>query len=119
MPRAAARTASLTDACERVWAVVRRIPPGRVATYGQVAAEAGFAKRPRLAGQALKRTPAGMKLPWHRVVNAQGRIALPAGSEAGHLQRRRLEAEGLVFHGDRIDLARYRWQPRSPAPIVD
>ncbi|MFA5941736.1 MAG: methylated-DNA--[protein]-cysteine S-methyltransferase [Sinimarinibacterium sp.] len=123
MSRAAApptaKTTPLTDAFERVWAVVRRIPEGRVATYGQVAAEAGFPKRPRLAGQALNRTPAGMKLPWHRVVNAQGRIALPAGSEAWSVQRRRLEAEGLVFRGDRIDLVRYRWQPRSLAPIVD
>lgn len=113
------KTTALAEAFECIWAVVRRIPSGRVATYGQVAAEAGFAKRPRLAGQALNHTPAGMKLPWHRVVNAQGRIALPAGSTGARQQRQRLEAEGVVFRGERIDLARYRWQPRSPAPVVD
>lgn len=113
------KTTPQADAFERIWAVVRRIPRGRVATYGQVAAEAGFATRPRLAGQALNRTPAGMKLPWHRVVNAQGRIALPAGSAGARLQRQRLEAEGIAFRGERIDLARCRWQPRSPAPVVD
>lgn len=103
----------------RIWAVVRRIPRGRVASYGQVAAAAGLPRQARLAGYALHGAPAHLKIPWHRVINAQGRISLPADSEAAGEQRRRLEAEGVVFVGGRVDLARYRWQPRSPAPVLD
>ncbi|MEQ1439186.1 MGMT family protein [Fontimonas sp. SYSU GA230001] len=109
----------MPEAYARIWAVVRRIPPGRVATYGQIASAAGFPKRPRLTGQALAHAPDHLDLPWHRVVNAQGRIALPDGSDAGRQQRRRLQAEGVQFEGPRIDLARYRWQMRSPAPVID
>lgn len=103
----------------RIWAVVKRIPRGRVATYGQVAAEAGYAKRPRLAGQALHHVPARLNLPWHRVINAQGRISLPPDSPGHREQRRRLEDEGVVFLGGRVDLSRHRWQPRSRAPVLD
>ncbi|HEY1077009.1 MAG TPA: MGMT family protein [Fontimonas sp.] len=122
MPRKAAGSAAATPlaaAYERIWATIRRVPKGRVATYGQIAAEAGFAKRPRLTAQALRHAPERLRLPWFRIVNAQGRIAIPKGSSGHDEQRERLEAEGVIFVRDRIDLAIYRWQPRSLAPLVD
>lgn len=101
--------ASGSDFYPAVFDVLRRIPPGRVATYGDLAALAGRPGAARQAGYAMHRCPAG--LPWHRVVNARGRISLPSDSTAGLAQRRRLEAEGIVFIGGRLDLARYRWSP--------
>lgn len=105
------------EAQVRIHAVVRRIPPGRVATYGQVAALAGLVRRARLAGQALRQAPPD--LPWHRVINAGGRLSLPADSAAGREQRARLDAEGVVFRNGRIDLSRYRWRPQTDAPLLD
>jgi len=96
---------------QRILAVVDSIPRGRVATYGQIALEAGLARRARLVGTILKHLPPRSPLPWHRVVNAAGTISLRAGAGAT-LQRRRLEREGVRFAGKgRIDLARYRWRP--------
>lgn len=109
----------LTEVYERIWAVIQRVPKGRVATYGQIAAEAGFAKRPRLTAQALRHAPDRLRLPWFRIINAQGKIAIPKGSRGHAEQRRRLEAEGVEFTRERIDLDVYRWQPRSFAPVVD
>jgi methylated-DNA-protein-cysteine methyltransferase-like protein len=98
---------------ERIWSVVRRVPRGRVATYGQVAALAGFASQPRLAGYALHALPAESAVPWHRIVNARGCISLPAIDGQYSLQRAMLEAEGIVFLGERIDLRRHGW--KAPA----
>lgn len=96
-----------------IYAVVARIPAGCVATYGQVARHAGLPGRARLVGYALNALPHGSPLPWHRVVNAQGRISLRSDCGGGdELQRVRLECEGIVFdsHG-RIPLARFQWRP--------
>ncbi len=96
----------------RILAVVRRIPRGRVATYGQVAALAGFARQPRLAGYALRH--ADDTVPWHRVINAQGRISGRADPDAIPRQRGLLLAEGVVFGaGGAIDLRRFQWRPRA------
>ena len=92
-----------------IYAVVRRIPRGRVTTYGLVADLAGLPRRARLAGAALRDAPASLKLPWHRVIAATGRLAFPVGGDAYREQRRRLEREGVVFAGQRIDLLRHRW----------
>jgi methylated-DNA-protein-cysteine methyltransferase-like protein len=107
------------ESFERIWATIRRIPLGRVATYGQIAAEAGYPKRPRLTAQALAHVPPGMEIPWYRVINAQGRISIPEGSAGHREQKRRLKGEGVKFAGERVDLDRYRWQPRSFAPVLD
>jgi methylated-DNA-protein-cysteine methyltransferase-like protein len=106
----------------RILAVVRRIPRGRVATYGQVAHLAGLPRGARQVGWALAALPASSSVPWQRVVNAQGRTSPRALPDAEALQRARLEAEGVRFdpHG-RIDLARYGWRPRgasSAAPAA-
>lgn len=95
---------------ERIHAVVRRIPPGRVATYGQVAAMVGRCG-PRQIGTALARLPAGTDVPWQRVVNAAGRISVRREGGPSTPQRARLQAEGVVFDArGRIDLRRFGWR---------
>lgn len=89
---------------ERIWKAVAAIPRGQVASYGSIARRAGLPRRARLVGHALKVAPAGLRLPWHRVLNAQGKISLPAGSKAHRLQRRLLEEEGVRFRNGRVDL---------------
>jgi methylated-DNA-protein-cysteine methyltransferase-like protein len=95
----------------RIYAVVRRIPSGRVATYGQIAGLAGIPRGARQVGYALAAVE-DVSVPWHRVVNAKGEIsrrADPAGHE--RLQRLLLEAEGVAFDArDRVPLDRYRWR---------
>lgn len=109
-----ARTARVESSYARIYAVVRRIPRGRVATYGQIAALAGLPRQPRLVGYALHALPRGTPLPWHRVINAQGRIS-PRSGEAGSslTQRLLLEAEGVTFDArGRVSLARFGWRAR-------
>ncbi|MGH9489079.1 MAG: MGMT family protein [Terriglobales bacterium] len=89
----------------RVQRVVRRVPRGRVATYGQIAALAG---RPGAARQVARALRGGRLLPWHRVVAAGGRIALPG--EAGWEQRLRLEREGVRFRGRRVKIEDFYWR---------
>ena len=79
-PTAAPPPSATEIAFERIWAVIGRIPRGRVATYGQVAEVAGYVRRPRLTAQALRHVPDGRDIPWFRVINAQGRIAIPANT---------------------------------------
>ncbi len=92
----------------RVYVLVRSIPRGRVATYGQVAALAGASRGARAVGWALRALDraAAARVPWHRVVAAEGRIALGERA-AGLTQRRRLRAEGVRFRNGRVDLARH------------
>jgi len=93
-----------------VWQVVQGIPPGHVLTYGEVARLAGMRRAARRVSQAMRRAPRGMQLPWHRVVNAQGRISLPKDSAGHRRQRELLEAEGVVFREGIIDLQRFGYQ---------
>jgi len=81
-----------------------------VASYGQVASEAGLPRRARLVGRVLGQQTEGTELPWHRVVNAAGAIRTRGGAERE--QRRRLESEGVEFKANgKIDLSLYRWEP--------
>jgi methylated-DNA-protein-cysteine methyltransferase-like protein len=98
---------------EMILAAIRRIPRGRVCTYGNVAEVAGLPRRARLVGTVLRQTPAARGLPWYRVINAGGRISFPVGSDAYARQRHKLEAEGVVFAGGRVDLRRYGWPSRD------
>ncbi len=93
-----------------VWQVVRGIPRGHVLTYGEVARLAGMSRAARRVGQALRRAPRSMRLPWHRVVNAQGRLSLPPDSEGYRQQKERLQEEGVVFIDGRIDLERFGYR---------
>ena len=106
--------ARTSNSYPRIYAVVSRIPKGRVATYGQVAALAGLPRQARLVGYAMHALPAGSDVPWHRVVNAAGKISIRSNG-LGHdeLQAQLLRREGVRFIKDAIPLARYRWQPRQ------
>ena len=99
------------DRYQAIWRTVCDIPYGQVATYGQIAELAGFARQARLVGYALHNIPSHSEIPWHRVINAGGRISFPVDSDAYREQRARLQAEGVTFNGQQIDLKRYRWQP--------
>jgi len=90
-----------------VYALVRRIPPGRMATYGQVAALLGRPRAARAVGGAMRRCPADV--PWHRVVNAQGRISRRKRAASMVTQRLMLEREGVTMRRGRVDLARHAW----------
>jgi methylated-DNA-protein-cysteine methyltransferase-like protein len=97
---------------QRIYAVVRRIPRGRVATYGQVAKLAALPGRARQVGYAMYALPKGSSVPWHRVINAAGRISRRRVPGAELSQRILLEREGVRFGpGGRIPLARYGWRP--------
>ena len=90
--------------------MVRRIPRGRVATYGQVAELAGLPGHARQVGYALHALRGESALPWHRVVNAAGAVSLRSVPGFELEQRLRLEAEGVTFNArGRVPLARFRW----------
>ncbi|MBA3318404.1 MAG: MGMT family protein [Gemmatimonadales bacterium] len=96
----------------RIYTVVRRIPRGRVATYGQVAELAGLPGHARQVGYALHALSEGSAVPWHRVLNARGGLSLRRDSGAEISQRLRLEREGVRFDaGGRVALERVRWRP--------
>lgn len=103
---------SRLNAAEQVFRLVRRIPAGRVMSYGQIAAELASRLSPRAVGWMLHRCPDDV--PWHRVVNASGGCStdrLPDFPQG--LQRAMLEAEGVVFRTNgTLDIEHYRWQPR-------
>jgi len=99
---------------EHVYALVRQIPPGKVVTYGQVAALLGSPRAARAVGYALRFLPTGTDVPWHRVINHRGQISRRTPAEGPLVQRLLLEAEGVVFDAAGcVDLSVYRWQGAS------
>jgi methylated-DNA-protein-cysteine methyltransferase-like protein len=102
---------TLANTRKRIYAAVRRIPRGRVATYGGIAELAGLEGHARQVGYALHDLPANSGLPWHRVINAKGEISPRTAGDSHELQRMLLEAEGVEFDlAGRIDLKRFRWR---------
>ncbi len=98
------------DTRKRIYAAVKRIPRGRVATYGQIATIAGLNGHARQVGYALHDLPDGNDIPWHRVINARGEISPRSAGDSHELQRMLLEAEGVEFDlAGRVALKRYRW----------
>lgn len=98
------------DINHRVWQVVACIPTGKVTTYGEVALRAGLGRAARRVGYALRDLPIDSNIPWHRVVNAQGKISLPENSTAHQVQRDRLIHEGVSFGTNgKINLKQYKW----------
>jgi methylated-DNA-protein-cysteine methyltransferase-like protein len=104
---------------DRVYAVVRRIPSGRVASYGQVAALCEHPHAARTVGWALNGMPHALAdpahpdaIPWWRVIAKTGHISITGRDDAAGRQRQLMEAEGIAFTADgRVDLQRFRWQP--------
>jgi methylated-DNA-protein-cysteine methyltransferase-like protein len=101
------------DTYRRIYATVARVPRGRVATYGQIAALSGLPRHARLVGYSLNVLPADTAVPWHRIVNAQGSVS-PRSNLLGHeeLQEQLLRREGVRFVEGRVALARFQWRPR-------
>lgn len=108
---------------DRVYAVVREIPPGRVLGYGQVAALLGSPRAARQVGWALAALPSGTDVPWHRVLRSSGHIACEGSPHRAALQRALLEEEGVELEGDavaaaagplRLSMARFGWRPGGP-----
>lgn len=96
----------------KIYEVVKLIPSGKVATYGQVADLAGLMGKPRVVGYALFRITAQSEIPWHRVVNAKGEISRSSLRDGNDdLQALLLKDEGIVFEKGKLDLAKYRWKP--------
>ncbi|HKN69177.1 MAG TPA: MGMT family protein [Gemmatimonadaceae bacterium] len=106
---------------EVIFSVVRRIPRGRVATYGQIAALAGLPRQPRLVGYALHALPTSTAVPWHRVINSRGMVSVRSDGTASLSQRLLLEREGVHFDGrGRVSLERHQWRPaRSPTATAN
>lgn len=97
------------SAYDEIYTWVRRVPEGKVATYGQIARLTGKSSA-RQVGYAMAALQDGAGVPWHRIINSQGRISVRTGSEGHRLQRILLEAEGVEFAADgSIDLAQYCW----------
>lgn len=93
---------------ERFYLVLANIPVGQVLTYGQLAAQAGLPRRARWAGQMLSQLPNDSNLPWYRVINAQGMLSFPEGSELYQRQLSQLEEEGIEFGlNGKINLKRF------------
>jgi methylated-DNA-protein-cysteine methyltransferase-like protein len=96
---------------ERIWATIRDIPEGSVASYGQIAEIAGIPRGARQVGYALRHLPQGRDVPWHRVITASGKIAFSIGSDSFNEQSKRLSMENVAIRNGRIDMKKYRWQP--------
>lgn len=97
----------------RIYAAVRRVPRGKVSTYGDIAKVAGYPGHARQIGYALHALGGGTALPWHRIINSSGRLSLPPDA-GGTEQRLRLVAEGVMVQaGGRVKLSEYRWSPRA------
>ena len=97
---------------ERVYELVRSIPPGKVCTYGQIAVMAGSPGAARQVGWAMAGLPPGTDVPWHRVINAKGGISLRGRMDAADLQRLLLENEGVIFdENGQTDLRVFQYIP--------
>lgn len=96
-----------------ILAAIRAIPRGKVAAYGEVAHKAGLPGRARLVGRVLRESPASARLPWHRVLRADGRPAFPEGSEPYAEQVRRLEKERVNLVGGRVPAWHFAWREKD------
>jgi methylated-DNA-protein-cysteine methyltransferase-like protein len=104
---------------DQVYRVVQCIPPGQVATYGQIARLLGQPRAARTVGWALHSLPSNVEAPWQRVINARGEVSLGIGRQGAEIQRALLEAEGVVFDDrGRVDLKVYGWPGLSPPEVM-
>ena len=96
---------------KRAIEIIKRIPVGKVVTYGQVAAFAGNNRGARQISRILHSSSNKYELPWHRVINSQGKISMKPG-DGLEMQKSLLEAEGVAFDkNDKIDFSRFLWKP--------
>ncbi|WP_298774353.1 MGMT family protein [uncultured Shewanella sp.] len=96
---------------EKIWHIVAMIPKGQISSYGKIADYAGLPGRARFVSTALKQAPSNLTLPWHRVVNSQGKIAFEKHTPAFREQMQRLVMEGVLVKDGRIKLSQFEWKP--------
>lgn len=100
---------------QQIWQTVQLIPQGQIACYGQIADLAGLPGRARLVGKALAKVPKdgwrGQSVPWFRVINSQGKISFPVGSEYFDKQKQHLQDEQIVVLNSKVKLKEFQWQP--------
>lgn len=96
---------------EKIWQTVKLIPPGKVASYGQIADLAGLPGRARMVGKALKSCPKDLVVPWYRVLRSNGQIAFPPGSEQNACQVGLLQEEDVVVLNSRVSMKSFQWHP--------
>ncbi|MBT4332600.1 MAG: MGMT family protein [Candidatus Cloacimonetes bacterium] len=101
----------VTDFSKRVIEIILKVPVGKVATYGQIAQLAGNSKATRQISRILHSSSAKYDLPWHRVINSQGRISMRSG-DGFEMQKAILESEGVEVNNDRISLKKHQWEYR-------
>ena len=94
---------------KQVIEIIKKIPAGKVATYGQIATLAGNNKAARQISRILHSSSDKYELPWHRVINSQGKISMKSG-DGLEMQKAMLESEGIQVKADRIDLTKYKWE---------
>jgi methylated-DNA-protein-cysteine methyltransferase-like protein len=111
-----ARMSSLSPS--RIWHIVTLIPEGKVLSYGKVADLAGLPGRARYVSRALKLAPDSLALPWHRVINSQGKISFPKDTEPFRLQQESLRLEGVIVNQGKINLSEYEWRPDMATLIL-
>lgn len=97
------------DNHQRIWQVVASIPAGKVASYGQVAMLAGLPRGARLVGRVLSSLPRDSKLPWYRVIRADGKLAFPEGSDRYRRQRDRLAQDGVALLNAKVSRVLFQW----------
>ena len=95
---------------DKIYEIVKQIPYGQVATYGQVAALAGNKRWARVVGYALHANPDPDNIPCYRVVNKEGRVSDAFAFGGGNKQRELLEAEGVEFINGYVDMEKYQWE---------
>ena len=95
---------------QSVWKVVSEIPSGHVLTYGEVARLSGMPRAARRVSQALRRAPSDLNVPWHRVINSQGKISFPEDSNGWIRQKDRLEEEGVVFLKGKVNFDQFGYR---------
>jgi len=98
---------------QRILQTIHAIPFGQVATYGLIAKLSGIPGKARYVGYVLKNLPEDSNIPWHRIINAQGKISFPVDTEAYREQKQRLLAENIIFKDHRISLKQYIWKTPS------
>ncbi|MAM69893.1 MAG: cysteine methyltransferase [Gammaproteobacteria bacterium] len=96
---------------EAIWQTVLSIPPGKVASYGQVADLAGLPGRARLVGRSMGMVPDSMQVPWYRVLKSNGQLAGKPGSKFAQRQTELLQDEGVVVLKNRVKMENFQWQP--------
>ncbi|MCG7565642.1 MGMT family protein [Pseudoalteromonas sp. CnMc7-15] len=97
------------DKAAMIYQVVAAIPKGKVCSYGEVAKRAGLPGYARYVGHTLKNLPSDSRLPWHRVVNSQGKISFAQGSDGFTLQQQALLGEGVLVIDGKVNMRRFAW----------